>query len=108
MPSRLCPARRQSPGRSAPPPPSLPEFDPYAGDASSGAPSDDDEYAFEDAALDAAVLAAVLPRVTPPDRDARWQDLCTRAKVDYVPPGADRRDHLMQQRVDRCGVTRHR
>ena len=44
----------------------------------------------------------------PPALDARWQDLCARAKVDYIPLGADRRDHLMQLRVDRCGVTKHR
>ena len=107
---RPPPSSAAGASRRAPPP--FPGSDPYAGDASSGAPSDDDD---EDAALDAAVLAAVLPGeggppdlAAPPALDARWQDLCARAKVGYVPPGTDRRDHLMQQRVDRCGVTKHR
>ena len=94
---------RTAAGTKRPAPSSLPGLDPYAGDAGSGAPSDDDEDAHEDAAIDAAVLAAVLPGAAgapglaaPPDRDARWQDRHTRAKVDYVPPGVDHRDRRPQ------------
>jgi len=97
---------RTAAGTKRPAPSSLPGLDPYAGDAgtSSGAPSDDDEDAHEDTAIDAAaVLAAVLPGATgppglaaPPDRDARWQDRHTRAKVDYVPPGVEHRDRRPQ------------